>query len=148
MLYTSLLKRICIIFTNQNTHNIFYYKTLGNITLEICNLRGHTCIYCQSETRGAAFAVSRPRSPHRDWHRINRTRPASHSTSRRGLWRPARPRCRLLPQHRGSAVAPPRREQSHASIPRPHGQHEQRELWNALLPGRLCSLEPALEIKT
>lgn len=39
MLYTSLLKCICIIFTNQNTHNIFYYKTLGNVTFEICNLK-------------------------------------------------------------------------------------------------------------
>lgn len=33
MLYISLLKCICIIFTNQNTHYIFYYKTLGNVTL-------------------------------------------------------------------------------------------------------------------
>lgn len=39
MLYTSLLKCICIIFTNQNTHNIFYYKTLGNVIFEICNLK-------------------------------------------------------------------------------------------------------------
>lgn len=53
MLYTSLLKCICIIFTNQNTHNIFYYKTLGNITFEICNLRGHTCIYHQHKTSEA-----------------------------------------------------------------------------------------------
>lgn len=50
MLYTSLLKCICIIFTNQNTHNIFYYKTLGNVTFEICNLKGHTCVYYQCET--------------------------------------------------------------------------------------------------
>lgn len=50
MLYTSLLKCICIIFTNQNTHNIFYYKTLGNVTFEICNLKGHTCVHYQYET--------------------------------------------------------------------------------------------------
>ena len=50
MLYTSLLKCICIIFTNQNTRNIFYYKTLGNVTFEICNLKGHTCVYYQYET--------------------------------------------------------------------------------------------------
>lgn len=39
VLYTSLLKCICIIFTNQNTQNIFYYKTLGNVTFEICSLK-------------------------------------------------------------------------------------------------------------
>lgn len=39
-----------IIFTNQNTHNIFYYKTLGNVTFEICNLNGHICIYYQHKT--------------------------------------------------------------------------------------------------
>lgn len=41
MLYTSLLKHICIIFTNQNTHNIFYYKTLGNVTFEMWSERPH-----------------------------------------------------------------------------------------------------------
>lgn len=44
MLYTSLLKCICIIFTNQNTHNRFYYKTLGNVTSEYA-----ICIHYQCE---------------------------------------------------------------------------------------------------
>lgn len=50
MLYTCLLKCIYIIFTNQNTHHIFHYKTLGNVTFEIRSLKGRTCIYYQYET--------------------------------------------------------------------------------------------------
>lgn len=59
MLYICLLKCIYIIFTNQNTHNIFYYKTLGNVTFEICSLKGHTCIHYQYETP-AEYIRSQP----------------------------------------------------------------------------------------
>lgn len=58
MLYTSLLKCICIIFTNQNTCNIFYYKTLGNVTFEICNLKGHTCVYYQYENTRVTLEIN------------------------------------------------------------------------------------------
>lgn len=99
MLYTSLLKCICIIFTNQNTHNIFYYKTLGNITFEICNLRGHTCIYHQHETSEALHQRSRrrPHNHHHNWHSIKSGwNQHPFQPFDEGLWLPARP-CSRFP---------------------------------------------------
>lgn len=45
MLYISLLKCSLYYFPPIKTH----YKTLGNVTFEIRNLKGHTCTYYQHE---------------------------------------------------------------------------------------------------
>lgn len=63
VLYTSLLKCICIIFTNQNTYNIFYYKTLGNVTFEICNLKGHAVFTASMKCRGVTLGTNQVNTP-------------------------------------------------------------------------------------
>lgn len=54
MLYISLLKCSLYYFPPIKTHNIFYYKTLGNVTFEIRDLKGHTCTYYQHEASEAS----------------------------------------------------------------------------------------------
>lgn len=95
MLYTSLLKRICIIFTNQNTHNIFYYKTSGNVMFEMWSERPHLYLGPTWNTRGRHMS-NQPmtRRHHQDSQHHILVEPASHAAFWLGtlavLYRPCR----------------------------------------------------------
>lgn len=155
VLYTSLLKCICIIFTNQNTQNIFYYKTLGNVTFEICSLKV-TPVICYQHGTPQKDVRNQPDEllhRHHDSHGIRSglNRQPIQQVNQRLCVSAGGPAKGFLLPTRSLWVLCPRENWAPPPFPRPRLINTEQSAFPQHSPALrepICSPKPALEAKT